>query len=454
MVNNRGAILVVVMVIMALSSLLAASLLFRMHAESAASSASLRGEQAYAAAFSGIRRAMTLAAGDDWYDNPELLKNQFVFDDGVNRWYFTVYAHDPNDHYSPRYGLSDHSGRIDLNAADGDALLALPNMTDELVDALLDYRDEDDATRAQGAEQDYYDQLEYPYLIPNGPFDSVEELLMVKGFTAAVVYGEDANLNGILDANEDDGDDSFPPDNRDGMLDRGLMGLLALDISTTNTDSQGRGRVNILSADREELEAAGLSEQTVRFILVVRREDEDMLSHPSGLLEAEHQLREDYEDLGLNAGDVIESGVAAAELPDVLDKLTCTEEMSLTGLVNVNTASAEVMAAMPEVDEYTAQRIVDYRTGIGVAERTTPAWLYTQNVLEATEFKRLAPRLTTRGSRFGVRSVGFSVPDGRFRVLEAVIDVSARRPRIVRVRDITRLGLPFVPDVNEIGRES
>lgn len=452
--NGRGAILVVVMVLTALTSVLAGSLLFRMHAEMSASGASLRGEQAYAAAYSGIRRAMTLAVGDDWYDNPELLKNQFVFDDGVNRWYFTVYAHDPTDHQSPRYGLSDHSGRIDLNSADADTLLALPNMTDELADTLLDYRDEDDVTRAQGAEQGYYDQLEYPYLIPNGPFDSVEELLMVKGFTAAVVYGEDANLNGVLDANEDDGDDSFPPDNRDGTLDRGLLGLLAVDISTPNTDSNGESRVNILSADRGALEAAGLSGQTVRFILVVRREDEDMLSHPSGLLQADHQLREDYEDLGLRAGDVIESGVTSAELPDMLDKLTCTDEQTLTGLVNVNTAPAEVLAALPEVDEYTARRIVDYRTGIGVGERATPAWLYTQNVLDASEFKRVAPRLTTRGSRFGVRSVGFSVPDGRFCVLEAVIDVSAGSPRIVRTREITRLGLPFVPDADEIRRES
>ena len=37
------------------------------------------------------------------------------------------------------------------------------------------------------------------------------------------LYGEDANLNGILDANENDGDTTAPSDNRDGILDCGIL---------------------------------------------------------------------------------------------------------------------------------------------------------------------------------------------------------------------------------------
>ena len=38
-----------------------------------------------------------------------------------------------------------------------------------------------------------------------------------------VLYGEDANLNGILDPNENDGDVLPPTDNADGLLQPGLL---------------------------------------------------------------------------------------------------------------------------------------------------------------------------------------------------------------------------------------
>ena len=37
------------------------------------------------------------------------------------------------------------------------------------------------------------------------------------------LYGEDANLNGILDPNENDGPLNPPNDNQDGILDPGLF---------------------------------------------------------------------------------------------------------------------------------------------------------------------------------------------------------------------------------------
>ncbi len=466
--KNRGAILVVVMVLTALSSVVAASLLFRMHAEVAASGAAVGGEQAYSAAYSGIRRAMSIVANDpyhtDWYDNPSLLHNQLVADDGVCRWYFTIYAHNPSDPGNLRFGLTDQAAHIDVNAADEDILAAIPNMTAELVDALLDYRDSDDTPRPQGAEQDYYGQLAYPYLIPNGPLGTVEELLMVRGFTGPVVYGEDANLNGLLDPNEDDGGQTFPPDDGDGVLDRGMLGVLAVDVSAPNIDSDGNPRVNMLTAEREELEYAGLSDQTIDYIMVIRAESSlseatrrrrgigEMPSHPAELLEAEYEVTQDHEELDLQAGDVIYSGVGADELADVLDRLTCTDEETLTGLVNVNTAPAAVLAALMGGDEFTARRIVDYRAGLGDIERLTPAWLYAQGVVDAERFVELAPMLTTRSNSFHVRCLGFGVPCGRFRVLEAIIDVSDTRPRITYLRDITRLGLPFVPDADELRR--
>ena len=62
-----------------------------------------------------------------------------------------------------------------------------------VVDSVMDWVDkadkEDDLTRFYGAEDDYYMSLERPYHCKNGPLDSPEELLLVKGVTPELFYG-------------------------------------------------------------------------------------------------------------------------------------------------------------------------------------------------------------------------------------------------------------------------
>lgn len=66
---------------------------------------------------------------------------------------------------------------------------------DMIVDAILDWMDygDDEETRPEGAENDYYMSLENPFPCKNGPFDSIEELLLVKGMTPEVYYGNAEN---------------------------------------------------------------------------------------------------------------------------------------------------------------------------------------------------------------------------------------------------------------------
>lgn len=80
----------------------------------------------------------------------------------------------------------------------------------EIVDALVDWIDEDDDESDQGAENSYYQSLKIPYDCRNGPIQNVEELLLVKGINREIlfgvpgksaladfvtVYGEDGKLN-------------------------------------------------------------------------------------------------------------------------------------------------------------------------------------------------------------------------------------------------------------------
>ncbi len=465
--GRAGAVMIVVLFVVAILSLVTVSLLLLTRGELAAADAGQRGLQARAAAMSGIYRAMALLAeqGRDrevWYDNPAVFQAQPLTAAGKGGWCFTVFAGNPEDPHNLRYGLSDEAGKINLNTATEPMLLALPGMTVELVDALLDYRDGDSETRPSGAEQDYYDALPQPYRIKNGPLATAEELLLVKGFTGSVVFGEDANRNGLLETNENDGEESFPPDDRDGQLYRGLVHLATAISYEPNLASDGSARININTAQpgrlATDLEAAGFEQQTIDFIVAARRANVQW-PDPSALLEAVLDVP-DPRARGRNVQ--IASGVGPGNLERVMDKLTtggvvhpATRQEVLFGRVNLNTAPVEVLRALPGLEEGAAEQIVAIRGGLSPWQRATTAWIYTQNVVSADVFKMVSPFVTARSYQYRVRSFGYSTEAGRLCVLEAVIDLAgtsgsaasgfAAAGRITYLRDLTHLGVPFVP---------
>jgi general secretion pathway protein K len=61
---------------------------------------------------------------------------------------------------------------------------------DIIVDSILDWKDPDDFYRVNGAENDYYRSLKEPYQCKNADFDSIEELLLVRGVTPNLFYGK------------------------------------------------------------------------------------------------------------------------------------------------------------------------------------------------------------------------------------------------------------------------
>ena len=95
-----------------------------------------------------------------------------------------------------RVRLMDEGSKINLNRADENTLRRIfTNLGIEephrgiLVDSILDWRDPDDLHRINGAESDYYRSLSPPYSAKNGPFDTVEELLWVRGVTPSLFFG-------------------------------------------------------------------------------------------------------------------------------------------------------------------------------------------------------------------------------------------------------------------------
>jgi general secretion pathway protein K len=70
----------------------------------------------------------------------------------------------------------------------------------EVLDAIIDWMDGDDETSPNGAEEDYYAGLSPSYACKNGPLSTIDELLLVKGMTEEMLYGdkEQLGLNAFL----------------------------------------------------------------------------------------------------------------------------------------------------------------------------------------------------------------------------------------------------------------
>lgn len=285
-------VLVVVLVVVAILSLAAYTFSETMVIEARGVASFGRDVQARALADSAVELAACLMSDttsrnpETLNNNPGLLRNVLLRSGagpkGQGR--FSVLAGVASDDTGTmlRAGLSDESSKLNLNAllkGDEDDLAArtmlmnLPNMSEEIADAMLDWIDGDVTDRPLGAESDYYLSLATPYEPPNGPLDSLDDLLLVRGVTPELLYGEDANRNGLLDPNENDGDLSPPLDNGDGLLDRGWTNYLTIYSREVNTRADGDERINVNQGLLTELYDAleeELGEEVATFVVAYR----------------------------------------------------------------------------------------------------------------------------------------------------------------------------------------
>lgn len=300
---RRGSALFVVLVVIVLLTLSAYTFTELMISEAHAVNMSGRDAQARMLADSGVELAAALLGNRSEstaalvYHNPEAFAGMLVTDGETDRerGRFTIVAPLEADATAAqvRYGLIDESSKLNLNhilswglddEATRELLLSVPGMNEEIADAILDWIDEDDDAREYGAESLDYQSLDPPYYPKNGPLESLDELLLVRGVTPQLLYGEDANRNGLLDLNENDGDASLPLDNEDGLLDLGWFAYLTVYSRESNLRADGTPKIDLnqllLTELYDELEAE-LGADEAQFIIAFR------LYGPSNLEEEE-----------------------------------------------------------------------------------------------------------------------------------------------------------------------
>jgi len=287
--RRRAVILPVVLAILLVLGVLATGYAFRIQADLASTNAMKNRLQTRFAAEAGVERVKQLLRTgrldmDVWYHNPDEFNRIIVWspeadrtdigtykelDEGAFAFRFSIVADDlTDDEKFVRFGLTDEASKINLNQATEKQLLLLVEaavegnqevIAQDIVNAILDWRDADSEPRGddETTEGAFYEKLErQPYKVKNGPFDSVEELLLVKGITPEILYGEDFDRNGLLTENEDDGDLTFPLDDQNGRLNLGLAPYLTVHSYEANVANNNRPRVYLLAdagAVRKEL---------------------------------------------------------------------------------------------------------------------------------------------------------------------------------------------------------
>jgi type II secretory pathway component PulK len=99
------------------------------------------------------------------------------------------------------YGIQDEGGKLYLSTATENQLMAFPDMTQDVADSIMNWV-ATGAANPNGSDSTYYETLPEPYDAKQGPFETVDELMLVAGVTPQLLYGYDLNRDGVIDQNE------------------------------------------------------------------------------------------------------------------------------------------------------------------------------------------------------------------------------------------------------------
>lgn len=352
---------------------------------------------------------------------------------GDSKFWFIGRDNDQPPGREPYFGLVDEASKINLNTASRTLLEGLPGITPEQVEYILSWRRQSGDSEAEGGDGGgTYSSMSPPRTNKGAPFESADELRLVYGMTLDVFLGEDANRNGILDANEDDADASAPHDDQDGQLLAGLSeyvttvtrqparaadGSARLDVRTLNTD-QGRNRLNNILQQRLD---PSVAQQVMSRI-----------------------------PTGTSFNSVAEFMYASQLTPEDYERIHTNLRMQrTTGLINVNTASETVLACIPGIGPDYAATIVAYRLQHPDL-LTSFGWL--PEVLGDTNIRIAGPFITDQAYQFSADVAAVGRGGRGYSRARTIFDMSNGTPRIIYYQDMTSYGWALGSSARETTR--
>ena len=300
----------------------------------------------------------------------------------------------------------DEAGKLNINTATKEQLFYIPDMTEDIADSIIDWRDGDDDISQGGAESGYYLNLPFGYETRNAGFKTIRELLLVKDITRGLLYGDMTLDENVSEYNA------------------GWINYLTCYSYDTNKDAEGNDRINVNSANESRLTSQlGISRAHARWIVANRSfySIADLISANSPPAPPEGGNNAQAQVLDLQT------------YYSIVDKITVSDENLVPGRVNINTASEYVLLALFEGNETAAYDIVAYRQSLG-AGITSLAELQGLESLDVELARRVIGLLTTRSNVYTVYSTATASATGVTRKLEAVVDRSKSPTEILYFR--------------------
>lgn len=512
--GRRSYVIIAVLIVIVVLTLAAYQFTELMTAEYRAAARTTDAAQARHSAVSGIHYAAAMLADPASFfgDLGGAPTAEGAFQDGYARdgtnpraqarFSLVAVVNNGSGNWEHRYGaVVDEGSKLNINALiqldpSGEVLAAALGvlaeqsgnalLTTDVIDAIVDWVDPDDDARSSGAESSYYlSSGGGGYRAKNGPLNSLDELLLIRGVTPQLLYGTDRNRNGMAD----DGDS--------GGFDRGIADYLTVYGRELNLDSTGVLRENV----NESEDLAGLYQRLstridpdlATFILAYKtfssvsttssnNNQQNVQQGTAADLQATLQAALDggtavnrrrlksLFDLRTARITVPKPPDAAPDAPTIvvnspladpdrlptlmgqlLDLTTTTTVVEMPPRINVNTAPREVLMALTSLGgssggllETDIDAIINLRANLNPADPTTltGAWMLQTGGISPDAFKRIEKYITGRSMVYRVHSIGYFGEGGPMARVEAVIDTNQGAPRILYFRDLTELDLP------------
>ena len=498
--NRRGSLLLIVLVTIVILSLSAYTFTALMQTEEEVARLETKQIQSRYLVESGLEFARlylsnseaTIRAKGGRWNNQDLFGGVAVALDTSNPnliGYFSIATSDLDDEGNPeglRFGLIDESTKINLNvlpynnAIDGNGreiLMALPGMTEEIADAILDWLDPDDEPEEFGTESAFYNGEDPPYNAKNGPMDSLDELLLVRGVTPQLLFGLDVNRNGILDPEEAaSGDVSIA----DADMFLGWANYLTLYSTETNLTGEGLIRINVNSDDLEQLYddlKASYNDEWANFIIYARTAGaQDIVSEmpDSEVIEIKSAalLAPDFEtltserkfdslmdlvgtyillspedDVDFYAPSPVQLENMPFTMPNLMANLTTYDGITIPGRINIMQAPRRVLEAIPGLNEDQIETIItrvqsdrELTDPDGVDKnRKFETWLLVEGIVSLEQMKGLMKYICTGGDVYRAEIVGYFSDGTATSRAEVVVDTTVPIPRVLFWRDKSHL---------------
>lgn len=422
---SRGSVLFAVLVVVAIGAMIGTSVMLRAHSHRALAGVGVRKTQTNALAWSGVNAAMAEMAAqrESILDGgePALTSEWELFREGAWRGVVRLVPLGENGQ-----ACIPENARLDANLASKEMLAALPGAGDAIADKII-------AARGQG-------------------LSSIEPL---RGLAGAPVADE---LRGVSPAQPSTHDGTmgnhawidhltvfcFDPD-----LQAGVAG---------NEAGKGLQRVGLSNGWTDGARSA-----------VADRFGEDIARVAEAVFKDAPPLTKDSQLVAL----LRRVGSKPKDWAAALDFFATSPDEYRVGRVDLNRASEAVLACIPGIDAAAASKIVGTRESLSAATRLNVAWPAAEGILTEEQFEQAVDWLCVRSTQWRVRIEAGLLPvdegvdsawpaqpsaDERFSgraiesfddapppmthamILEAVIDVSGRRPRLAYLRDVTYLG--------------